>query len=155
MTRLFSFLAVLGWGILIAQATPWKAEQPPAKDPMLLKRPLKLPTGKELMAMKLKQGQTILEGLTMNDFGKIRTVADDLQQICDANEFLNAYKGPEYKFHMQMFRRSVEAVAKKADDKNLDGVIVAYNDLTLSCLKCHQGIRDKMFEVMARPNSEQ
>jgi len=146
MTRTLAVLLVAGVGLVYGQVP---ATAPPVEDPMNLRRPIKLPTGKELMAMKLKQGQTILEGLALNDFKKIREAAGDLEQVCDANEFLNAFKGAEYKFQLQSFRRSVEAVARKADDKNLDGVMVAYNDMTLSCLKCHQALRDKKFETSA------
>ena len=48
---------------------------------------------------------------------------------------------------METFRRPAEAMVKKAKERNIDGVMVAYNDLTLSCLKCHQAMRDKTFEI--------
>ena len=108
---------------------------------------IKLPTRKETMALKLKSTQTILEGIALNDFDKIQTASNELVGTSRAAEFLNAYKGAEYRFHIQTFRRPAEAIAKKAKERNIDGVMVAYNDLTLSCLKCHQAMRDKTFEI--------
>ena len=108
---------------------------------------LKLPTRKELMALKLKNTQAILEGIALNDFDKIQTASKELVATSRAADFLNAYKGTEYQFHIQTFRRPAEAIAKKAKEKNIDGVMVAYNDLTLSCLKCHEAMRDKTFEI--------
>ena len=108
---------------------------------------LKLPTRKETMALKLKSTHAILEGIALNDFDKIQIASKELVATSRVADFLNAYKGPEYQFHIQTFRRPAEAISKKAKEKNIDGVMVAYNDLTLSCLKCHQAMRDKTFEI--------
>jgi hypothetical protein len=34
-------------------------------------------------------------------------------------------------------------MAAKARDRNLDGATLAYLDLSMSCVKCHQAIRDR------------
>ena len=115
----------------------------PPKDP----NPLKLPTRQEVMAAKLKYSQAVLEGIALNDFDRIETAAKELLRVSNASEFLNAYRGPEYQFHTMTFRRIAETLPQKAKDKNIDGVMVTYNDLTLSCLKCHQAMRDKKFDA--------
>ena len=111
------------------------------------KPPLKLPTRKEVMQAKLKSSQAILEGIALSDFAKIQTSAEELVAVGKATDFLNAYKGNEYLFHVELMRRPAEAIAKKAKDKNMDGVMVSFNDLTLSCLKCHQGMKVDKFEI--------
>jgi len=155
MNRTLIAFAVAGLIVLVAVGTPASAvsdEQPAKPKADDVKEKLrKLPTRKEAMDMKLKSAQAILAGIALNDFDKIQTAADELNTISNVNDFLNAYKGPEYQFHMQLFRRPVEMIAKKAKDKNMDGVLVAYTDMTLSCLKCHQAMRDNKFEVMADP----
>jgi nitroimidazol reductase NimA-like FMN-containing flavoprotein (pyridoxamine 5'-phosphate oxidase superfamily) len=123
------------------QATP-KVDSKPG-EPNLRN----LPTRKEAMDMKLKSSQAILAGIALNDFEKIQTAANELITVSNVNDFLNAYKGAEYQFHMQLFRRPVEMIVTKAKDKNMDGVLVAYTDMTLSCLKCHQAMRDNKFEI--------
>lgn len=109
----------------------------------------KLPTKKEVMAAKLKLTQAVLEGIALNDFDKVDAAADELTRLSRATAFLDAYKGEEYRFQMTTFKRAVAAVGTKAKDKNMDGVMVAYNDLTLSCVKCHQGMRDKKYDALA------
>jgi cytochrome c556 len=113
---------------------------PPKDEP-------KLPTKKEVMAAKLKHTQGVLEGIALNDFDKIDEAAAELARVTKATDFLNAYKGDDYQFELNTFKRAVAMVGKKAKDKNMDGVMVAYNDLTLSCLKCHQAMRDKKFDA--------
>jgi hypothetical protein len=105
-------------------------------------------TKQELMSAKLKSTQAVLEHVALNDFPKIVDTAEDLVQIAKTVAFLNAYKGKEYEFHITTFRRAAEMMATKAKDRNMDGVMVAFNDMTLTCLKCHEGIRDKKFETL-------
>lgn len=109
----------------------------------------KLPTKKEVMAAKLKLTQAVLEGIALNDFDKVEVAADDLTRLSRATAFLDAYKGEEYQFQVTTFKKAVAAIGTKAKDKNMDGVMVAYNDLTLSCVKCHQGMRDKKYDALA------
>lgn len=111
----------------------------------------KLPTKKEVMAAKLKHTQTILEGIAVNDYDKISTSSDELVRLLRATEFLNAYKGEEYQFQVKLFKRAGEAVGTKAREKNMDGVMVAYHELTATCLKCHQGMRDKKYDALVLP----
>lgn len=140
-------LALLtGVGLLTA-GVGWadKPADPPAKDEP------KLPTKKEVMAAKLKHTQTVLEGIAVNDYDKISTASDDLVRLLRATAFLNAYKGDEYQFQVTLFKRAAEAVGTKARDKNMDGVMVAYHELTGTCLKCHQGMRDKKYDASVTP----
>jgi hypothetical protein len=111
-------------------------------------KPLKLMTRQEAMQLKLKAAQTILEGIALNDFAKIAAAADQMIKVSNAADFINAYQGKEYLFHVELMRRPSEAISQKAKDRNIDGVMVAYNELTLSCLKCHQAMRDKKFNTL-------
>jgi hypothetical protein len=137
---------VLGLCLLVAGAG--RSDVPPKADQG--KQPageLKLPTKKQLMQAKLKESQTILEGIAMNDPDKVSAAADELIRVTKATDFLNAYKGEEYLYQLKTFRRAAETVSKKARDKNTDGVMVAYNSLTITCLTCHQAMRDKQFDA--------
>ncbi|CAN5239994.1 hypothetical protein BH11PLA2_BH11PLA2_09770 [soil metagenome] len=146
---LIAFLAAILLVILTTRTvavppdSPKSEFAPKAPEPNLLK----FPSRKEAMVMKLKSSQGILEGIALNDFDKIESAARELIAVSNYTDFLNAFKGPEYAFHVQIFRRPVETIARKAKDKNMDGVMMAYNDMTLSCLKCHQAMRDNKFEV--------
>lgn len=121
-----------------------KTDKVDRKDPP---QKYKFVTKQELMAAKLKGSQALMEHIALNDFPKLQETAEDLVQIAKTIAFLNSYKGKEYEFHITTFRRAAETLGAKAKERNIDGVMVAFNDMTLSCLKCHQGIRDKKFEV--------
>ena len=94
-----------------------------------------------LMVEKLDKAKTILEGIAVADFKKIVTSAEKLIQLSKTEEWF-ALKTPRYELHTNEFRRAAETLADKAQHKNLDGVTLAYFDLTMSCVRCHQHVRD-------------
>lgn len=160
MTRAMLYLTVAAAVVAAAVCTPTAAVPPdePKKPTADVPRtpaepkPLKLLTRKEAMDLKLKNSQVLLEGIALNDFAKVEKAANSLIAVSNLTEFLNAYKGAEYQFHVRTFRQPAETIAKRAKEQNMDGVVLAYTDLTLSCLKCHRAMRDKTFELaQARP----
>lgn len=44
--------------------------------------------------------------------------------------------------HTDSFRRSAQDLVKSAKDKNVDGAALAYVELTMTCVKCHEYVRD-------------
>ena len=44
--------------------------------------------------------------------------------------------------HSNEFRRAAETIVQKAKDKNLDGVALAYLDMTMTCIRCHRYVRE-------------
>lgn len=94
-----------------------------------------------LMAEKLEKAKTVLEGIAVADFKKIATSAEKLIQLSKTEEWF-AHKTARYELHTNEFRRAAENLADKAQNKNLDGVTLAYFDLTMSCVRCHQYVRD-------------
>lgn len=145
MTRASRFIAaaavVCGAGIATwqfaganepGQGTP-KIGQPPA---------VQLPNRKKIMEDKLKYTQEVLSGLALNDRQRIKTAADKLVALSELAEWLNADKTDEYQFQMTLFRRAARTIGRKAEEKNIDGVMLAYTDLTQTCLRCHQVERD-------------
>jgi hypothetical protein len=140
MTQLRLLVPVLGLCLLLGE--PSRSADPPKIDPKD-KPKFKLPSGHELMLAKLKNSQLILEGIALGDFKKITSSSEELVRIAQVAEFLNAYKGREYELQMLLFKRSADTMTQKAKDKNMDGVLLAYTDMTMTCLKCHQHTRDK------------
>jgi cytochrome c556 len=95
------------------------------------------------MQAKLKAAQKLLEGLAVSDFQAIAASGEELTKISKAAEFLNALKTDDYRLQMAVFQRSAEAVSKRAKEQNLDGATLAYVDMTMTCVKCHQTTRDR------------
>jgi hypothetical protein len=95
----------------------------------------------KLMIEKLKNAQVLLEGLATNDFDKMTKSAERLIEISKAVEW-RAYKTPQYDVHTNNFRRAAETIIKKAKEKNVDGATLAYVDMTVTCVRCHQHCRE-------------
>jgi hypothetical protein len=95
----------------------------------------------QLMRNKLLYAQRLLEGIALADFTKISKSADELIQLSKTAEWL-VYKTPRYEVNSNEFRRAAEKIAQKAQAKNIDGVALAYVDLTLSCVRCHEYVRE-------------
>ena len=94
-----------------------------------------------LMAEKLQAAQRILEGIAIGDFDKTTNNAEALLALANRAEWL-AYKTNRYELHSNEFRRAAETIIQKSKAKNLDGVTLAYMDLTMSCVRCHQHVRE-------------
>ena len=136
-------MLIVSLAVGAAPGRPPGPDNPPAKGDKKddQSRP-RLATADELMRAKLRHSQAVLEGLALADFKKAGAAADELAKVSQGAAFLNAHKSREYEIQAQLFRRSAETVSRKARDKNLDGVTLAYLDMTLTCVKCHQHTRD-------------
>lgn len=96
---------------------------------------------RKLMVEKLKSSQQLLEGLVTQNFAKITDSGERLLAISNQAEWF-AFETPSYKLHTNEFRRAAETVIQKSKAKNIDGVALAYVDLTLTCVRCHQHVRE-------------
>lgn len=106
------------------------------------KKPKKeLPKTTALMVDKLKNAQGLIEALAIEDFAKIQKHSDELMRISKAAEW-TVYKTPQYEVQTNNFRRALDTLTQKAKAKNLDGATLAYVDMTVTCVRCHQYCRD-------------
>jgi hypothetical protein len=95
----------------------------------------------KLMAAKLKHSQILLEGIAIGDFKKITRSAEELIELTKTEEWL-MHKAPRYEIHSNEFRRAAETLIYKAKDKNIDGTTLAFFDMTMTCVRCHQHVRE-------------
>ena len=126
-----SLLALSATHGALAQKDKDKVDPPP------------LPSEQQVMQVKLKRAQTLLEALVKEDFKSMEQSAGSLAEISRATAFLRAYKTEEYELQARVFQRSADTLAAKAKDKNLDGATLAYLDMTQSCVACHNHFRGK------------
>jgi hypothetical protein len=106
-----------------------------------------------LMADKLRQSQRLIEGIALADFNKIAESAERLIQISKTAEWF-AFKTPRYELYSNEFRRAAETVAQKAKARNIDGVVLAYMDLTMTCVRCHQYVREVRDASIPSPHTD-
>jgi hypothetical protein len=95
----------------------------------------------QLMINKLTNAQKLLEGIALGKFDKTEKHAAELIQISKTAEWL-AYKTPRYEQFSNEFQRAAETIVTKSKAKNMDGVTLAYFDLTMSCVRCHAYVRE-------------
>jgi hypothetical protein len=96
----------------------------------------------DLMQRKLLHSQKLLEGIALGNFALITKQAEELIQISKTAEW-RAVKSPQYELRSNEFRRTAETLIDKAKDKNLDGAVLAYMDMTMTCVKCHKHLRER------------
>jgi hypothetical protein len=96
-----------------------------------------------LMVEKLKESQILLEGLALNDPAKVQKSAEELLRISKEAQFRKAVNTPQYEYHANTFQRSAEVAIEKAKAKNVDGATLAYLDMTMTCVRCHQYTREQ------------
>jgi hypothetical protein len=92
------------------------------------------------MRAKLIHTQKVLEGLLTDDFEMIVTHAQKMSLLTQGLGW-QMIKGKEYTQRSAAFRRSVDQLTDAANKKNLDGVSLAYIDITIQCFQCHQYVR--------------
>ena len=97
---------------------------------------------KELMRKKLEHTQSILEGITLENFDLVAGHAARLGALSQEGAW-RASDTPEYAEHSAMFRRNVEKLKKAAKERNLDAATLAYTKLTFNCVECHKYLRDR------------
>jgi hypothetical protein len=127
MKRLWYLLPVVAGLALVLVLPGWGAADKPKVS--------------ELMQKKLKHAQKLMEALATNDYSGLSKQADELMQISKEAEW-RVLKTPRYELFSDQFRSHCEEIIKHAKDKNIDGVALAYVEMTLSCVKCHKYVRE-------------
>jgi hypothetical protein len=122
-TRLFALVLLFVTPVAIAQ------DRKPQKDESFMKR-------------KLAAAQKLLGAMAVNDFASIKENASILNDLSK----LAAWKlveTPRYESYSDEFQRITLKMANQAEKKDLDAVALSYVDMTLTCVKCHQHVREQ------------
>jgi hypothetical protein len=128
-------LVVAGATMLMSFAGMWApAADPPAKE--------KQPRSKVafFMRAKLANSQSVLEGLTTEDFDLIRTGAQRMIVMTKAAEW-KVGGGEVYTQDSVKFVDAAQDLIKNSNEKNIDGATLAYLQLTMNCVNCHKHVR--------------
>ena len=93
------------------------------------------------MQRKLEHSQNILAGLTKADFEMIQSSAGKMEDLNYLEQW-GREDLPEYKRQLRYFDDANKELIRQAGKKNLGGATLAYTQLTLSCVHCHNVVRD-------------
>ena len=96
---------------------------------------------KALMVKKLGHAQKILEGIALGDFKLIARHADELVRLSKQAEWM-VMQTPKYQLYSDDFRRAAEELNSNAKKRKLDAATLSYMELTMSCVHCHQYVRE-------------
>ena len=92
------------------------------------------------MRAKLKYSQLIVEGLTTEDYDSLVRHGQEMALLSQAANW-NVLQTDDYLHHSIGFRRAANALTQAAKEKNLEGATLAYVDMTMKCVRCHQYVR--------------
>ena len=95
------------------------------------------------MRGKLARSKDILEGLVNRDFDSISRAATELKRISAATDwpYAKETKFQELNAEFQQLCDQLDALAIKL---NYEGVQFTFQHLTMSCIGCHDHVRDAM-----------
>lgn len=93
------------------------------------------------MRKKLQSSNRILEGLLVDNLKMVSEGADELLDISSAERW-RASNDMMYLQHSDEFRTSVRKLRDKAKTGSLDGSALAWVDVTMNCLHCHEWVRN-------------
>ena len=100
---------------------------------------------KEFMRLKLETAKTLIEGLALENFDLLEKNARALKKLSMGAEWeVSTIPQLEYVGFTSDFQRAADELRDKAKAKNLDGSVLAYQQLTASCVKCHQSMRKRI-----------
>jgi cytochrome c556 len=135
-------IALVGVGLIALAASHGFGQPPKQKEKDVVDVPL-LPSEAQIMQAKLRHAQALMAALAKENYDKLEEHAAALAAISKASDFLRAYKSEEYEFQARAFQRSAETIVEKARKKNIDGATLAFLDMNISCVGCHNHYRGR------------
>lgn len=104
-----------------------------------------------VMKEKLKNAQLILEGITINDFAKVTKGSEGLLEASKKAAWM-VLQTEDYQLHSDQFRQSCRDLIAASEKKNVERAALAYVDMTLACVKCHQHVREQGIGLRIEPS---
>ncbi|APZ94955.1 hypothetical protein [Fuerstiella marisgermanici] len=157
-TRPLLFLAIPVVAFLFVEWNGTAAQQPSAQKQLTAAKPA-VPAAEEqqdgkkadneagdgaldrFMQQKLAASSRILEGLMTDDLKSVAVNADKLLEM-SKEERWRASNDMMYLQHSTQFRNAVADLYNKADKRSIDGASLAWVNVTMSCIKCHEWVRN-------------
>ena len=128
-TSVSMLLASLVIAPLLLGDEPKKAEEKDKREPSLF------------MKKKLEYSEHILAGLTSGDFDKVKENAKDMRALGTIELFFRI-RSPGYRTQFLIFENANDELIAQAEKKNLEGVTLAFHQLTSNCVNCHKTLRE-------------
>lgn len=118
-------LTAFCWAIFSVVAIADESEKPPP-----------------LMSQKLTQVQDLVAGLVTNNLKLVEDSADVLYRISKLDQWMK-YGDEDYRQMTKSFQTAVGSISLQAKDGNLEGAALYYNQASITCIQCHNLMRDR------------
>ncbi len=105
------------------------------------------------MAQKMEASKQLLEGIALRDFSVITDSAESLRKISLEAQWIEG-DSRLYGEHGKAFRAGLAAVTDAAESENLEGVTLQYMQVVMSCVQCHEAVRENQQIALAPIASE-
>jgi hypothetical protein len=93
------------------------------------------------MEQKLRLSKEILTALATADFEAMGKNAEIMRGLNRVERFVR--RGPEgYRDQLKQFNMANNALIRASRKENLEAATLAFNQLTISCVSCHQHLRE-------------
>jgi cytochrome c556 len=94
------------------------------------------------MEQKLRLSSNILESLAHGDFEQMTANAELMLGLNKIESFWRRGEAAsEYRAHLGQFALANRRLIRSARKENIEGAALAFNQLTVSCVSCHQHLR--------------
>jgi len=136
MNRLFCSLILAG-ALLTLSVAAAEDKKPPTKKP---DEKIDDKNPSIWMKKKLDYSQNILAGITAEDFDKIADNARAMKGLGKFEAFVRS-RNAAYTRQLQSFEDINDEIIRQADNDNVEGVALAFTQLTVNCVNCHKILR--------------
>ena len=93
------------------------------------------------MRQKLQASSLVLEGLCTENLKMVSEGSDTLMKM-SREEHWRVSNDMMYRRYSEQFVSAVEELKHEADDLDMNGASMAWVDVTMKCLKCHEWVRN-------------
>lgn len=94
----------------------------------------------KFMRQKLEASSTVLEGLCTEDLELVTKGSKVLLQMSHEERW-RVSADMFYRRYSNEFSAAVEELLKESEDEDMDGTSLAWVNVTMKCLKCHEWVR--------------
>lgn len=117
--------------LLVVAGSVWSINQEPGDKA----------TKAAIMRLKLEPAKKILEGIALGDFQAVRKNTEQIR-LLTLDEGWMLVQTDDYRQQTKNFERSLNLLNRMCDEKDIEGVTLAYMQVTMRCVECHQRMRD-------------
>ena len=96
-----------------------------------------------IMRMKLEPAKSILEGIAVGNYQAVRRSTEQIRLLTLDENWMHI-QSESYREQTKNFERSLNLLKRMCDEKDMDGVTLAYMQVTMRCVECHRSLRDSV-----------